>query len=169
MKREERLLRLYNRIYSRAKWVYVLKTVGKISVALVALAFVSLLAFVLATKGVTECLRVVLSALIPFLAVSAMRLIFNWKRPYEVVPFAPFEIMRRERKEGKAFPSRHVFSAFLIGVLILPYSAVLGTLVLILGAYISAERVLIGIHFPRDVIAGAIIGIISGALGILIL
>jgi membrane-associated phospholipid phosphatase len=147
----------------------VLKTVGRISVALVVCAFVLLTAFVAITKGATECIRLALSALIPFLAVSAMRLFFDLKRPYEIVPFAPFEIMRRERKEGRSFPSRHVFSAFLIGTLALPYSAVLATLVLALGAYISTERVLIGIHFPRDVIAGAIIGIISGALGILIL
>ena len=103
------------------------------------------------------------------MTVSAMRFLLDVKRPYEIFDLAPFEAMKRERKAGKSFPSRHVFSAFLIGTLVLFYSVPLGIVTLLVGAFIAAERVMLGIHFPEDVICGGIIGIASGLVGILFL
>ena len=76
--------------------------------------------------------------------------------------------MKAQRRAGRSFPSRHVFSAFLIGMLWCIYSVPLGIAAMLLGTYIALERVLLGIHFPRDVIAGAAIGVLSGLVGILI-
>jgi membrane-associated phospholipid phosphatase len=45
----------------------------------------------------------------------------------------------------------------------------LGIILLALGVLLCIARVLLGIHFVRDVIAGALIGVCSAALGILIL
>ena len=39
---------------------------------------------------------------------------------------------------------------------------------MILGTYIAVERVALGIHFPKDVIAGGAIGVLSGLVGALI-
>ncbi len=110
-----------------------------------------------------------LMAGIPFVAVTLMRYFINSERPYEVFDIDEFKEMKKERKSGRSFPSRHVFSALLIGILWLPYSVPFGVAALILGAFLGVERVLLGIHFIRDVLAGAVIGALSGLVGILIL
>ena len=62
-------------------------------------------------------------------------------------------------------PSRHVFSAFVIGMAFLHMNIVLGIIILIIGCLMAVIRVIVGVHFPRDVIAGAVIGILSGIIG----
>jgi membrane-associated phospholipid phosphatase len=50
-----------------------------------------------------------------------------------------------------------------------PVLPILSSVLLILGIALAASRVLLGIHFLRDVIAGAAIGIASGGIGLLVL
>ena len=169
MDRNARLIRLYERVYSRTSLVCALKAVGKVSVLAVALTFISACIYVGVSCSVVECVQFALSAVIPFTVVSVMRALFDFKRPYEVIDFPHFAAMRCERKAGKSFPSRHVFSAFTIGALMLSVSPILGVVVLTLGAFLAVERVLLGIHFTRDVLAGAIVGLLSGIVGILFL
>ena len=76
--------------------------------------------------------------------------------------------LKDRSKLGRSFPSRHVFSAFLIGTLWGMYSPPVCALVILLGVILAVERVLLGIHFIKDVICGAIIGVLSGFIGILI-
>ena len=66
---------------------------------------------------------------------------------------------------GKSFPSRHVFSIFVIAVTVFWVWPLPGILVGIAGAILSWCRVAGGVHFPRDVIAGALIGIGCGVIG----
>ena len=73
------------------------------------------------------------------------------------------------RRTGLSFPSRHVFSAFLIGTVLLSESIALGAIVLALGLLIALARVVLLIHFVRDVIAGAVIGVLAGVLGVIAL
>ena len=51
----------------------------------------------------------------------------------------------------------------------LPQNIALGIGLLLLGAVLGVMRVLLGVHFIRDVVAGALIGVISGAIGLLTL
>ena len=67
---------------------------------------------------------------------------------------------------GRSFPSRHAFSALAIGVSALPLCPVPAIIVLALSVLMCIARVLVGIHFIRDVAAGAAIGVISAILGI---
>lgn len=169
MERYERLIGLYGRVYSKPSRVKTLKIAGAISVAYVAAVFCSLLLSLVFEKAYVECARLALMAAIPFSLVSLMRHLLDVPRPYEVIAFPPLAAMRGERKAGKSCPSRHVFSAFLIGALALYYSPILGILTLFIGAFVALERVMLGIHFVRDVIVGAVIGVLSGVIGILFL
>ncbi len=169
MDREEKLIGLYTRVYSRQRTLAILRLLGALGVVYVVLCFLLSVAWLLTEREYAECLKLCSVAAIPFAAVSLMRSFLNVQRPYEVIDFAPFLSMRKERKAGKSFPSRHVFSAFLIGVLTLPYSVPLGITALLIGTFIALERVVLGIHFVRDVVFGGIIGIASGLIGILIL
>lgn len=103
---------------------------------------------------------------VPFIAVSVMRRMINAPRPYELLEF--YERKPKD-KAGCSFPSRHVFSVFVIATVITPANVALGAGLFVLGIALGAMRVLLGVHFIRDVIAGALIGVLSGAVGLLTL
>ena len=103
---------------------------------------------------------------VPFVALTVMRLMINAPRPYELLEF--YE-KKPKNKAGRSFPSRHVFSVFVIATVMIPTSALIGSLLIVLGAALAAMRVLLGVHFIRDVAAGAAIGVISGVIGLLTL
>lgn len=107
-------------------------------------------------------IRVLLTTAISFIFVSVFRKIFNRKRPYETFGVAP---VIPKNKKGNSFPSRHVFSAFVIAMACLYVNISLGILVMIVAIAIAVLRVLGGVHYPSDVIAGGVIGILSGIIG----
>ena len=168
MDREKRLINLYNGIYSHPGVVKALKVLGVTSTVLVALSFLYALAVLIFVGEFVSAVRLIALSGIPFTAITLMRRFINAKRPYEVIDCDAFSVMRETRKSGHSFPSRHVFSAFLIGVLWLIYSPYVGCAVLFLGVAMAVGRVLLGIHFFKDVLAGAVIGIVSGLIGMLI-
>ena len=109
--------------------------------------------------------EVIVGAAVPFVFVSIVRRLIRAPRPYELYDF--YENLPKD-KSGSSFPSRHAFSAFVIGTLAMPHSIILGVCVLALGVILSVARVLLGIHFIRDILAGALVGAISGILALLI-
>ena len=106
--------------------------------------------------------RVFLAPAISFILVSVFRNLINAPRPYEVNDTVP--LINKDTK-GKSFPSRHVFSGFVVASTLYFISQPLGIILLLAGVLLAFLRVIGGVHFPRDVIAGAIIGIVSGFLG----
>ena len=120
----------------------------------------------LVEENPTKILWVLIVTGIPFVAVSILRKIVNAPRPYEIFEF--YKTNPKDKK-GESFPSRHVFSIFIIGVVIMSWNVMLGILLLVLGVVLSVLRVLLGIHFIRDVIAGAAIGTLSGIIGLIVL
>jgi len=107
-------------------------------------------------------LRFMLIPLITLILVTVVRSIINARRPYEVYDYTP--VVRKATK-GKSFPSRHTVSAFIIAMAFLYINAKLGAVMLIIAAAIGVVRVLAGVHFIRDVVSGALLGILAGVLG----
>ena len=101
-----------------------------------------------------------------YIIVSAVRRLIDAPRPYEIYEFyenAP------KNKKGVSFPSRHTFLMFAIASSVAPTAPISASVLAFLGLLLATSRVLLGIHFIRDVLCGALIGIISSALGLLIL
>ena len=96
-----------------------------------------------------------------FVAVSFFRRRFNAPRPYECCSLAP--LIARDGA-GKSFPRRHAFSAFAIAASWFAASAPIAVVLLVAAGVLAVCRVLGGVHFPRDVVAGALIGSATGAL-----
>lgn len=96
-----------------------------------------------------------------FVAVSFFRRRFNAPRPYECCAIAP--LIARDGA-GKSFPSRHAFSAFAIAASWFAASAPIAVVLLVAAVVLAVCRVLGGVHFPRDVVVGALIGSATGAL-----
>lgn len=116
----------------------------------------------LAWEKDSRLLRAVLVPAVSFVLLSVFRAAVNAPRPYEALDIRP--LIHKDAK-GKSFPSRHVFSAFVIAMTFLWLLPPLGALFLLAGVGLALCRVIGGVHWPRDVLAGALIGIVSGAVG----
>ena len=98
-----------------------------------------------------------------FLAVSFLRRRIDAQRPYEKFGFEP--LIKKDTR-GRSFPSRHAFSAAIIAVNIGVYCLPLGIAVGIAALLIAFLRVVLGVHFVRDVVFGLLSG---AALGFIVL
>jgi membrane-associated phospholipid phosphatase len=129
-------------------------------------AFSFVIAFGLVFGGLRLlALELVLGTLSLWLVVEAVKALTERSRPFAGLDDTNL-IGWRER--GKSFPSGHsaqvFFMASLFSATINP--GVLGILLLYgLAALVGFSRIYIGVHYPRDVLAGAIIGSVWGIVG----
>ena len=93
---------------------------------------------------------------------GTVRKIINAPRPYEKFDMSP--VLEKDTK-GKSFPSRHVFSVFIIAMTIFYEHSGAGVLLGIIGLLLGIVRVLVGVHEPKDIIVGALAGIVCGIVG----
>lgn len=137
------------------------------------LAYTALLLLNFKDGRYIEILRLVIAAGVPFFAVGAARKIIKAPRPYEIFDFYESSPRKKtfsgEAEGADSFPSRHAYSAFAIATLVFFAYPVLGGVLWGLAALMCAARVLLGIHFIKDVLCGALIGVCAGVLGELLL
>lgn len=107
-------------------------------------------------------LRVLLVPAAAFASCTILRHIFRAKRPYESRGFVP--LIPRE-KTGDSFPSRHMTSAAVIAAAYWYVYPAVGAALAAAAACIAVVRVLAGVHFPRDVIAGGALGLAFALVG----
>ena len=75
------------------------------------------------------------------------------------------------RAIGRSFPSGHTSQAFFMATLMTPYfhaSAWVVFLLYVIALLVGITRMYVGAHYPRDVLAGAILGSVWGLLGVLV-
>ncbi len=157
--------KLLFKVYKSKRATLSFKVISALAVGFSVLSYCVLL-FLSFYNSIYEGLSVLLSAALPFFAVGFVRMMIDAPRPYELYDF--YEIKPKE-KAGRSFPSRHAYSSFVIATVSFAYSIPLGIGLLLMGIALCASRVLLGIHFIRDVVCGAAIGVISGLLGIFFL
>jgi membrane-associated phospholipid phosphatase len=112
--------------------------------------------------------RALLVPAISFLLLTVVRALINRPRPYEKFEIPP--VIKKDTK-GNSFPSRHVFSATIIAMTFLlmsPWSW-LGVFFLVVSVALAIVRVLSGVHYISDVVAGFFVAVLSGVLGYLII
>ena len=120
------------------------------------------LALVVVLEGAS--LKLVPLGLIPaagFGLLSLVRRRLNRPRPYELYDLNP--LIERDGS-GESFPSRHAFSAFTIAAAWFSTAPLVATFLLVAACLVGVCRVLGGVHFPRDVVAGALAGVVTGTL-----
>ena len=134
---------------------------NKLLVWATAAAFLGLAAW-LALHQDARIIRYLAVCALSFAGATALRSALNRPRPYEVYDLPP---LLHKETQGKSFPSRHVFSICVIGTSLLYILPPLGAALLVLGALLAVARVVSGVHFVRDVVSGAVIGVLSAVIG----
>jgi membrane-associated phospholipid phosphatase len=94
--------------------------------------------------------------------VTLFRKACHAKRPYEVWDVKP--LIPKDTKE-KSFPSRHVFSIYMIAMAAGYVNVWLALILAVAGVFLAAARVIARVHFVKDVVAGAAIAVILGWIG----
>ncbi len=138
---------------------------NKIITSFVYVAYPLLLLWLLWQRD-SRFLRVLLVPAISFVLLSIFRDRVNAPRPYEILDIDP---LIRKNTKGHSFPSRHVFSVSVISCAFLYVQPWIGIVFLVCTVLLAVIRVLGGVHFPRDVAAGCLIGIVSGVIGFVLL
>lgn len=95
-----------------------------------------------------------------FLNDNVLKVIFQRTRPFDANPaFREFlSSIDYAIPGGYSFPSGHTFSSFNCAVILMLYNKKMGYLTLPLASMIGLSRIYLCVHYPTDVLAGAIIG-----------
>lgn len=158
---EKRFQRVTEIIRKRKLLVISLNVLDKLITAITFLCYPLLLGYLFLNKS-DLLIPAVLVPGVSFTVVTVFRRLYNSKRPYEVYSFEP---VISKNTLGKSFPSRHVFSIFIIGMTFMQVQVDLGIWFMLLGVLLAVIRVFGGVHFIKDVTVGAAAGIILGAIG----
>lgn len=121
-----------------------------------------LLVILLAATGSPLLVRAVAIPAAAFVAVSLLRRVLDAPRPYEKDGIDA--IIYKDTK-GRSFPSRHAFSMAMIAMTWMAWMPAVGSALLAASIFMAAVRVVGGVHYPKDVIAGIAVAVICGIAG----
>ncbi len=110
--------------------------------------------------------KIVLVPGVSFLLVSVFRAVYDEKRPYVAFDYKP--VIQKEKK-GKSMPSRHVFSAMILSAAFFYIVPASGIFMFVCALLMCVGRVLAGVHYPKDVLVGALLGLGMGLVGFYVL
>lgn len=150
--------------FGMAKGIHIL---NKICTGAMYLAYPVLLVYLFFFEKYSSYFSFRKALLVPavsFVLLSVFRYFINRPRPYEAFGLPP--VIKKDTK-GKSFPSRHVFSATIIAMTFLlmsPWPWV-GIIFLCVSVVLAVVRVVSGVHYISDVIAGIIVAVICAIFG----
>ena len=101
-----------------------------------------------------------------FGAVTVLRRNCNFPRPYEAMDLTP---LIPKNTKGQSFPSRHCACGAVIATAMWPLSPALGIGAALASLAMAVCRVAAGVHYPRDVAAGLLLGFGCGWVGTIII
>lgn len=133
--------------------------------ALTVLGYVAYPALLLAVALSGSYLDLVEFIVVPavgFIALSIFRASYDAPRPYEVLAIEP---LIRKDTQGKSFPSRHTFSMMMIACSWTAWLPPVGIVLIVCCCSMGCIRVIGGVHFPRDVVAGALFAVVCALVG----
>lgn len=107
--------------------------------------------------GIVSALALILSLVVNNLCLKNL---VDRTRPYELIEGLKILVAK---PADASFPSGHSGASFAAATAIFPWvSRRYGVPLLILAALIALSRLYVGVHFPTDVLAGTVIGILLG-------
>lgn len=103
-----------------------------------------------------------------WLIVELMKVLFHRTRPY--IKLKNVRIVG-SRASGHSFPSGHTSQSFFVATFALNYfhlNVYIATVLYVVALLVGITRIYVGMHYPRDVLGGAILGTFWGFLAVII-
>ena len=153
----------YDVFYSKIREKYShrereIKFVNKLLTLITYFAYPAMAAY-LFIKGDERLFKVVAVPAAGFIMLTVFRKAVNRSRPYEKFNINP--IIKKDTK-GQSMPSRHIYSITVIAMTFLYVMPALGIVFLVFALILAAVRVIGGVHYPTDVLAGFLLAIAAG-------
>lgn len=161
--RYERLTRPFREDANALLW---LRLASKVLTVVGYVAY-PLLLFLVAIEGAwADLAKFIIVPAVGFAFLSVFRYLYNAPRPYEVLAIEP---LIEKDTIGKSFPSRHTFSLMMIACSWLAWNVPIGIMLIICALIMATIRVIGGVHFPRDVVAGALFAAVCAIVGYMLI
>lgn len=113
-------------------------------------------------------IELILGMTILMLSVQIMKTLIHRKRPFS--NFTNIRIVG-SRAIGQSFPSGHTSQAFFLATLLWTFfgrNLWIGVILYLIASLVGITRIYVGMHYPRDVLGGAALGIAMGLLGVIL-
>ncbi|MDO8676689.1 MAG: phosphatase PAP2 family protein [Candidatus Azambacteria bacterium] len=128
----------------------------------VAVAFLAFLYFSLFSKS--EKFRIFLVAIVSmvlsrFIITEIIRFLYCRPRP-----FMTYTLNQLVGEANCSFPSGHAAFFFALAMAIYFYNKKWGAWFFVVATSISVSRIVVGVHYPSDILGGAVIGILSACI-----
>lgn len=107
-------------------------------------------------RGWEISIHALLAAGLGFVVREIIGAAFFRPRPFIAHAFEPLISLRWM---DASFPSGHATVAFALAATVMRYDRLWGSLFVVFAVLVAWGRVFVGVHYPSDVIAGAILGI----------
>jgi len=97
-----------------------------------------------------------------YLTVKLIPFLYNRRRP-----FAEQNLKKLvKQREDHSFPSTHTASALIISLAVLNISAEFGILMIFLALITALSRIMVGVHYPTDIIGAWTLAVIINLLAV---
>lgn len=94
--------------------------------------------------------------------ITVLRLAIQRDRPYSENGANITPLLQKSGKDNGSFPSRHTACAFVICFVLLAFFPWLGFALFPFALILAYARFALGLHYPTDLLGGAILGIACG-------
>ncbi|MBI2545125.1 MAG: phosphatase PAP2 family protein [Candidatus Aenigmarchaeota archaeon] len=105
-------------------------------------------------------LLLILAAIISLGTSYVLKTEIHRDRPYQTLDVRQLV----DEDAGKSFPSNHVLIITALSTVIFSYYRRFGIALFAFTGLVAFSRIYVGVHYPSDVLAGAIIGLLIGLL-----
>lgn len=106
---------------------------------------------------------IIAAAAVDFIGARLLKPWFERTRPSFALPPEALRVLSEAANSG-SMPSLHAATSFAVATTLFLLSPAIGRVAMPVAAFIALSRVAVGVHWPSDVYAGAIYGLVAAVL-----